>query len=67
MGKPTRTNRLFGALAGLIIGVGLGALMGMGADSIIFAAAIGGCIGLLLGFCRPRAATYIFGEFLNPF
>ena len=67
MEQPLASKRLLGAFAGLVLGAALGALVGMGSASIIFAATIGGCIGFFLGFCRPSAATYIFGEFLNPF
>jgi hypothetical protein len=59
--------RFLGALAGLVVGVVVGALVGMGFNNILFAATIGGCIGLIIGFCFPNAAGYIFGGLVDPF
>ena len=59
--------RFLGALAGLVIGAVIGALVGMGFNNILFAAVIRGCIGLIIGFCFPSAAAYIFGGFVDPF
>jgi hypothetical protein len=68
MDQPSSsTIRLLGALAGLVVGAGLGALVGMGFSNILVAAVVGGSIGLILGFCFPNVAGYIFGGFLDPF
>jgi|GEM_PF-3627918 hypothetical protein len=68
MGQPSSgTIRFLGALAGLIVGAGLGALVGMAFNNILVAAVVGGSIGLILGFCFPSVAGYILGEFLSPF
>ena len=67
MDRPSVTERLVGAFAGLVLGAALGALVRMGSESMVFAAAVGGCIGFVIGFCQPNVTTYIFGEFLNPF
>jgi hypothetical protein len=68
MGQPSSgTIRFLGALAGLIVGAGLGALVGMGFNNIVIAAVIGGSIGLIQGFCFPSVAGYILGEFFSPF
>jgi hypothetical protein len=39
----------------------------MGVNNVLFAAVLGGSIGLILGFCFPTVAGYIFGGFLDPF
>ena len=54
-------------LAGLIVGAGLGAIVGMGFNNILVAAVLGGSGGLILGFCFPTVAGYIMGGFLDPF
>jgi hypothetical protein len=59
MGQPSSgTIRFLGALAGLIVGAGLGALVGMGFNNIVIAAVIGGSIGLRLLF-PERGRLYI--------
>jgi hypothetical protein len=50
--------RFFGSLAGLIAGAVLGTLIGMGFNNIALAAVIGGCIGLILGFCFPKRGGF---------
>ena len=67
MKQPSSTIRFLGAFAGLLVGAGLGALVGMGSNNILLAAVVGGSIGLILGFCFPTVAGYIFGGFLDPF
>lgn len=68
MGRPfSSTARLLGALAGLIVGAGLEALIGMGVDNILFAAVLGGSIGLILGFCFPTVAVTYLVVFSIPF
>ena len=63
----SNTIRFLGALAGLLVGVGLGALVGMGFNNVLVAAVLGGTIGLTLGVCFPTVAGYILGGFLEPF
>jgi predicted lysophospholipase L1 biosynthesis ABC-type transport system permease subunit len=63
----SNTIRFLGALAGLLVGVGLGALVGMGFNNVLVAAVLGGTIGLILGVCFPTVAGYILGDFLEPF
>jgi hypothetical protein len=57
--------RLAGSCAGLVVGAVLGILVGMGFNSIFFGAVIGGSIGLILGFCFPNVAAYIFGGLID--
>lgn len=59
--------RFLGALAGLLVGAGLGALVGMGFNNVLVAAVLGGTVGLILGICFPTVASYILGGFLDPF
>jgi hypothetical protein len=66
MSQPnSNTIRVLGSLAGLIVGAGLGALVGMGFNSILVAAVLGGSVGLILGVCFPRVAGYVLGGFLD--
>ena len=52
--------RFFGSLVGLVAGAVLGTLVGIGFNNIPFAAVVGGCIGLILGFCfLKRGGFYI--------
>jgi hypothetical protein len=68
MSQPiSNTMRFLGALAGLLVGAGLGALVGMGFNNILIAAVFGETIGLILGVCFPTVAGYILGGFLDPF
>jgi len=57
--------RLIGSCAGLAVGVVLGILVGMGFNNIILGTVIGGSIGVILGFCFPNVATYIFGGLID--
>jgi len=57
--------RFVGSCAGLVVGVVLGILVGMGFRDIFFGAVIGGSIGLILGFCFPNVAAYIFGGLID--
>jgi F0F1-type ATP synthase assembly protein I len=57
--------RFAGSCAGLVVGVVLGILIGMGFNSIFLRAVIGGSIGLILGFCFPNVAAYIFGGLID--
>jgi hypothetical protein len=63
----SNTIRFFGALAGLLVGAGLGALVGMGFNNALVAAVLGETVGLILGICFPKVAGYILESFLNPF
>jgi hypothetical protein len=63
--SPSIKMRFLGALAGLFIGAVIGALVGMGFNNSSFAAVVGGCIGLIVGFCFPKAAGFIFGGFID--
>jgi hypothetical protein len=57
--------RFAGSCAGLVVGAVLGVLVGMAFDKILFATVIGGSIGLILGFCFPNVAAYIFGGLID--
>jgi F0F1-type ATP synthase assembly protein I len=57
--------RFAGSCAGLVVGAVLGILVGMAFDKILFAAVIGGSIGLILGFCFPNVASYVFGGLID--
>jgi hypothetical protein len=63
---PSGKIRVLGCLAGLIVGAILGALVGMAFNNVVSFAAIGACVGLVLEFCFPRAAGYMFDGFINP-
>ena len=62
--SPSPKRRFFGSVAGLLFGAALGTLVGMGINDILRAAVIGGSIGLILGFCFPNVATYMFESLL---
>jgi hypothetical protein len=47
------------------VGVILGILVEMGFDNIFWGAVIGGSIGVLLGFCFPNVASYVFGGLID--
>jgi len=66
VGSYSTKIRLLGSLGGLIVGAIVGALIGMGFDNVLFAAVVGACIGLILGFCFPRIAGHLFDAFINP-
>jgi hypothetical protein len=57
--------RFVGSCAGLVVGVVLGILVGMGFNGIFFGAVIGGSIVLILVFCFPSVAAYIFGGLID--
>ncbi len=65
--SPSTQMRLLGSLAGLLVGAALGALVGMGFNSILSGSLIGASIGLVIGFCFPRSAGHMFDAFTNPF
>ncbi len=62
---PSTKTRVLGSVAGLVVGAVSGTLIGMGFNNILFAAVIGGCIGFILGFCFPNAASFIFGGLID--
>lgn len=64
-GSSSIKIRLVGSCAGLIVGVVLGVLVGMGFNSVLLGAVIGGSIGVIFGFCLPNVASYIFGGFVD--
>jgi hypothetical protein len=47
------------------VGVILGILVEMGFDNIFLGAVISGSIGVLLGFCFPNVASYVFGGLID--